>query len=55
VSHFPKQLRSLPKFDGPFDAFKLEAKACDVLFASYPSGTVIEPHSHETDKYITLS
>ncbi|MEO1148190.1 MAG: cupin domain-containing protein [Cyanobacteria bacterium J06638_22] len=49
MSHFPKQLRSLPKFDGPFDAFKLEAKACDVLFASYPPGTVIEPHSHETD------
>lgn len=49
MSHFPKQLRLLPKFDGPFDAFKLEAKACDVLFASYSPGTVIEPHSHETD------
>jgi quercetin dioxygenase-like cupin family protein len=49
VSHFPKQLRSLPKFDGPFDAFKLEAKDCDVLFASYPAGTVIASHSHETD------
>lgn len=47
--HFPKQLRSLPKFDGQFDAFKLKAENCDVLFASYPAGTVIEPHSHETD------
>jgi len=49
MMHFPQQLRSLPKFDGPFDAFKLEAKDCDVLFASYPGGTVIPPHTHETD------
>lgn len=49
MSHFPKQLRLLPKFDGQFDAFKLEAKDCDVLFASYPAGTVIEPHLHGTD------
>jgi len=49
MAHFPKQLRDLPKFDGPFDAFKLAAKDCDVLFASYPGGTVIPPHSHETD------
>jgi len=25
-------------FPGPFDAFKLPAKGCDVLFASYPAG-----------------
>lgn len=49
MAHFPEQLQSLPKFDGPFDAFKLEAKECDVLFASYPAGTVIPPHTHETD------
>ncbi|MBD2461136.1 cupin domain-containing protein [Oscillatoria sp. FACHB-1407] len=49
MTHFPEQLRSLPKFDGPFDAFKLEAKNCDVLFASYPSGTVIPSHTHDTD------
>ena len=47
--HFPQQLRSLPRFDGPFDAFKLEANTCDVLFASYPAGTVISPHTHDTD------
>ncbi len=34
MAHFPKLLRDLPPFDGPFDAFKLEAKNCDVLFAS---------------------
>ena len=49
MSHFPPQLRNLPKFAGPFDAFKLNAKDCDVLFASYPAGTAIEPHHHETE------
>ncbi|MGF1481996.1 MAG: cupin domain-containing protein [Cyanophyceae cyanobacterium] len=49
MMHFPQQLRLLPKFDGPFDAFKLEAKNCDVLFASYPAGTAIPPHTHDTD------
>jgi quercetin dioxygenase-like cupin family protein len=47
--HFPDQIRGLPKFDGPFDAFKLQAKGCDVLFASYPAGTTISPHRHETE------
>ncbi|NEQ52562.1 MAG: cupin domain-containing protein [Leptolyngbya sp. SIO3F4] len=49
MSHFPQQLRALPKFDGPFDAYKLAAQNCDVLFASYPTGTDIPPHTHETD------
>lgn len=47
--HFPDQIRGLPKFDGPFDAFKLQAKGCDVLFASYPAGTTIARHHHETE------
>ena len=49
MTHFPQLLRNLPAFDGPFDAFKLEAKDCDVLFASYPKGTVIPPHDHDTE------
>ena len=49
MPHFPQLLRNLPAFEGPFDAFKLEAKDCDVLFASYPRGTVIPPHDHETE------
>ena len=49
MEHFPKLLRQLPPFEGPFDAFKLEAKNCDVLFASYPKGTVIKAHSHDTE------
>lgn len=49
MAHFPKLLRELPPFEGPFDAFKLEAKNCDVLFASYPKGTVIAQHDHDTE------
>ena len=37
--HFPDLIRQLPAFEGPFDAFRLEASGCDVLFASYPVGT----------------
>ena len=47
--HFPSRVRALPPFEGPFDAFRLAADGCDVLFASYPSGTEIEPHSHESE------
>jgi len=49
MSHFPPLVCSLPKFAGPFDAFKLQTNGCDVLFASYPAGTSIEPHHHETE------
>lgn len=49
MSHFPARLRSLPPFEGPFDAFKLVAPDCDVLFASYPAGTMIPSHAHDTE------
>lgn len=39
----------LPQFDGPFDAYQLTAENCEVLFASYPAGTVIEEHTHATE------
>lgn len=48
-NHYPDLIKSLPKFDGQFEAFKLEAKNCDVLFASYPAGTFIAAHTHVTD------
>lgn len=47
--HFPARIRELPPFDGPFDAFRLQAQDCEVLFASYPPGTRIPPHSHTTE------
>ena len=49
MPHFPIQFQQLPRFDGPFDAFRLSAQGCDVLFASYPGATVIPEHTHATD------
>jgi quercetin dioxygenase-like cupin family protein len=46
---FPAEIRRLDAFDGPFDAHRLPAEGCDVLFASYTAGTVIDPHRHDTD------
>ena len=46
---FPDRITTLPPFDGPFDAYRLAAEGCDVLFASYPAGTVIDPHRHGTE------
>lgn len=41
----------LPAFEGRFEARKLAADSCDVLFASYPAGATIAPHSHPTENY----
>ena len=48
---YPDRIRTLPLFDGRFDAHKLTAKGAEVLFASYPSGTRIPPHTHATENY----
>lgn len=48
-AHFPDRIRRLPPFEGPFDAFRLAAEGCEVLFASYPAGTRIAPHEHDTE------
>lgn len=48
---FPPKLRSLERFSERFEAFRLQAQDCDVLFATYPAGTRIEPHAHETDNW----
>ena len=45
----PPRIRDLPDFDGPFDAFRLAADGAEVLFATYPAGTAIDPHDHPTD------
>jgi quercetin dioxygenase-like cupin family protein len=49
MTSFPDRILALPQFEGPFDARRLVARGCDVLFASYPAGTSIEPHSHPTE------
>ncbi|MEM7762947.1 MAG: cupin domain-containing protein [Pseudomonadota bacterium] len=48
---YPDRIRALPLFDGQFDAYRLAADAADVLFASYPAGQHIPPHTHETDNH----
>ncbi|MGR6874106.1 cupin domain-containing protein [Pseudomonas sp. HK3] len=48
---YPSRIKALPLYDGRFDAYKLEAKDSDVLFASYPAGTIIPPHTHDTDNH----
>lgn len=47
-AHFPQLIRDLPEFAGPFDAHRLQAQRCEVLFASYPAGTSIDAHTHAT-------
>lgn len=49
TNHYPDLVKQLPAFDGPFDAYKLAANDCDVLFASYPAGTNIPEHTHDTE------
>ena len=48
---FPDRIKALEPFSNRFAAFRLAADGCDVLFATYPGGTVIEAHSHETDNW----
>ena len=49
IDHFPPEIEGLPDFDVPFDAYRLAADNCEVLFATYPAGTSIEPHRHDTN------
>ncbi len=48
---YPNRIKQLPLYDGRFDAYRLEAKGSDVLFASYPAGTEIPLHSHNTENH----
>lgn len=48
---YPKRIKALPVYDGRFDAHQLKAEGCDVLFASYPAGTSIPLHTHDTDNH----
>lgn len=49
TDHFPPEIGALPAFEGPFDAFRLAAQGCEVLFATYPAGTSIALHRHPTN------
>ena len=43
IDHFPPLIRALPAFEGAFDAFRLRAERCDVLFATYPGARSSRP------------
>jgi quercetin dioxygenase-like cupin family protein len=49
MTSFPDRILELPRFAGAFEARRLVAEGCEVLFASYPAGTSIEPHSHPSE------
>lgn len=47
---FPGLIRKLKAVDGGrFDAYELAADGCRIFFASYPAGTEIEEHTHDTE------
>lgn len=51
MTAFPEKIRSLEPFSDRFDAYRLPAKGCDVLFATYPAGTQLSPHTHDTHNW----
>jgi len=46
---FPSLIDTLPPFGGHFTARELRGDQANVLFASYPAGTSIPSHSHDTE------
>ena len=50
-SHFSNEILALPIYKGRFDANKLTTDKVDIYFASYPQGTEIDLHKHDTDNH----
>lgn len=48
---FPPRIQDLEPFQCRFEAFKLAADDCDVLFATYPAGSDIDTHTHDTENW----
>ncbi|WP_286264865.1 cupin domain-containing protein [Thalassotalea atypica] len=51
AGNYPDKIKELPMYNGRFDARRMNAEQCDILFASYPADTVIGPHTHETENW----
>ncbi len=47
--NFPDLINRLPEFHGRFSARQLDANNCTIYFASYPAGTAVEEHHHDTE------
>ncbi|WP_036478503.1 cupin domain-containing protein [Myxosarcina sp. GI1] len=50
-AHFPDKIRTLPIFQGRFEANRLTTENVDIYFASYSQGTEIEAHQHNSDNH----
>jgi len=48
---FPPFVGALWPYAGRFVANRLATDNCEVLFARYPAGSVIEEHTHDTDNW----
>lgn len=51
IGQYPDKIRSLPLFDGSFDAYKMRSDNCDILFASYPANSTVDEHTHDTENH----
>ena len=51
MTGFPPKIQALEPFSERFEAFRLRAAGADVLFATYPAGTKIESHDHDTENH----
>ena len=51
MQRVPERFRSLPRVNGPFEAFQIESEDWQVRVANYPPGMQSSPHSHPTETY----
>ena len=51
AGRYPDKIRTMKPYDGRFDAYQLSAEGAEVLFASYPAGTTVPSHQHDTDNH----
>jgi quercetin dioxygenase-like cupin family protein len=49
MKFFPDLIDTLPPYQGRFNARELACEKARVLFASYPAGTAIPAHTHDTE------
>lgn len=50
-SPFPPVIQALPEFGAHFEGRVIKASNCDIIFSTYPAGTDIPEHDHETENH----
>lgn len=48
---FPARITALSPYTSRFESYALKGEEGDVIFARYPAGTRITPHSHDTENW----